>query len=245
MGPDDLARQQWDREQVHELFDDLQFRVLRERLFASVAAARARGRGGLRRLVHPAGCRRGRAVARRARPRRRARRCRVPRPVGTRDGRAHRPRAGLRRRHVRLPRPRAAQPGRRPGARRVARRPGRAEGRPRHQGPGARPARAPLDDRRRHQRHAARGVPAQARPAHLRAVRPRAALPAPRAAQQRRRVRGRGQLTLDGGLDESDDALAEVETLHATAIRDLADAFDAAARRRTARPGCSPTSNCR
>jgi DNA polymerase I len=31
---------------------------------------------------------------------------------------------------------------------------------------------------------------------------------------------------LDGGLDESDDALAEVETLHATAVKDLADAFD-------------------
>jgi len=36
---DDLARQQWDREEVHALFDDLQFKVLRERLFASVAAA--------------------------------------------------------------------------------------------------------------------------------------------------------------------------------------------------------------
>ena len=36
---DELARQQWDREQVHELFDDLQFRVLRERLFQTVAAA--------------------------------------------------------------------------------------------------------------------------------------------------------------------------------------------------------------
>jgi DNA polymerase I len=34
------------------------------------------------------------------------------------------------------------------------------------------------------------------------------------------------QLTLDGGLDESDDALAEVETVRASAIRDLADAFD-------------------
>jgi DNA polymerase-1 len=35
-----------------------------------------------------------------------------------------------------------------------------------------------------------------------------------------------GQLTLDGGLDESDDALAEIETLRATAVHDLADAFD-------------------
>jgi DNA polymerase I len=36
---DDLARQQWDRDEVHRLFDDLQFRVLRERLFATVDAA--------------------------------------------------------------------------------------------------------------------------------------------------------------------------------------------------------------
>jgi DNA polymerase-1 len=39
VGPEDLAREQWDREEVHKLFDDLQFRVLRERLFATVAAA--------------------------------------------------------------------------------------------------------------------------------------------------------------------------------------------------------------
>jgi DNA polymerase-1 len=36
---DDLARMQWVRDEVHALFDDLQFRVLRERLFASVQAA--------------------------------------------------------------------------------------------------------------------------------------------------------------------------------------------------------------
>ena len=36
---DTLARQQWDRDEVHRLFDDLQFRVLRERLFATVEAA--------------------------------------------------------------------------------------------------------------------------------------------------------------------------------------------------------------
>ncbi|HEY3717518.1 MAG TPA: DNA polymerase I [Jatrophihabitantaceae bacterium] len=35
-----------------------------------------------------------------------------------------------------------------------------------------------------------------------------------------------GQLTLDGGIDEADDALAQVETVNATAIRDLADALD-------------------
>ena len=36
-----------------------------------------------------------------------------------------------------------------------------------------------------------------------------------------------GQLTLDGGLEESDDARAQVEAVRASAIRDLADALDA------------------
>jgi DNA polymerase I len=36
-----------------------------------------------------------------------------------------------------------------------------------------------------------------------------------------------GQLTLDGGLDEADNAVAEAEAVQASAIRDLADAFDA------------------
>jgi len=35
---DDLERAQWDRDQVHALFDDLEFRVLRDRLFATVEA---------------------------------------------------------------------------------------------------------------------------------------------------------------------------------------------------------------
>jgi DNA polymerase I len=35
-----------------------------------------------------------------------------------------------------------------------------------------------------------------------------------------------GQLTLDGGLDESDDSRAQVEAVRASAIRDLADALD-------------------
>jgi DNA polymerase-1 len=37
--PQDLALQQWDRDAVHRLFDDLEFRVLRERLFATLSAA--------------------------------------------------------------------------------------------------------------------------------------------------------------------------------------------------------------
>ena len=42
----------------------------------------------------------------------------------------------------------------------------------------------------------------------------------------RANVEDSGQLTLDGGLEESDDALAEVETIRAAAIKDLGDAFD-------------------
>ncbi len=37
--PEALEREQWDRDEVHRLFDDLQFRVLRDRLFASVESA--------------------------------------------------------------------------------------------------------------------------------------------------------------------------------------------------------------
>ncbi|MGI8760518.1 MAG: DNA polymerase I [Jatrophihabitantaceae bacterium] len=43
---DDLARAQWDRDEVHALFDDLQFRVLRDRLFASVAAPEPEAEAG-------------------------------------------------------------------------------------------------------------------------------------------------------------------------------------------------------
>ncbi|WP_163548100.1 DNA polymerase I [Candidatus Frankia nodulisporulans] len=37
VGPDDLRQRPWDREAVHQLFDTLQFRVLRERLYAALA----------------------------------------------------------------------------------------------------------------------------------------------------------------------------------------------------------------
>jgi DNA polymerase-1 len=46
LGPQDLALGQWDRDEVHKLFDNLQFRVLRERLFATLSAARTRCRPG-------------------------------------------------------------------------------------------------------------------------------------------------------------------------------------------------------
>jgi DNA polymerase I len=39
LGPEDLRLGQWDRDEVHKLFDNLQFRVLRERLFQTLTAA--------------------------------------------------------------------------------------------------------------------------------------------------------------------------------------------------------------
>ena len=43
VGPADLARQGWDRDEVHRLFDTLQFRVLRERLYATLASPEPEG----------------------------------------------------------------------------------------------------------------------------------------------------------------------------------------------------------
>jgi DNA polymerase-1 len=39
VGPQDLAVRQWDRDEVHKVFDALQFRVLRERLYATLSTA--------------------------------------------------------------------------------------------------------------------------------------------------------------------------------------------------------------
>ncbi len=46
LGVDDLARQVWDREQVHQLFDGLEFRVLRERLFTELESVEPEAEGG-------------------------------------------------------------------------------------------------------------------------------------------------------------------------------------------------------
>jgi DNA polymerase-1 len=46
VGVDDLARVQWAREEVHEVFDRLEFRVLRDRLFATVEAAEPEAESG-------------------------------------------------------------------------------------------------------------------------------------------------------------------------------------------------------
>jgi DNA polymerase-1 len=39
LGPDELAVRPWDRDAVHRLFDELEFRVLRDRLFATLTSA--------------------------------------------------------------------------------------------------------------------------------------------------------------------------------------------------------------
>ncbi len=44
--PHDLRRQQWERDDVHQVFDALEFRVLRDRLFASVEPARPEAESG-------------------------------------------------------------------------------------------------------------------------------------------------------------------------------------------------------
>ncbi len=44
--PEDLRWTSWDREQVHQLFDNLQFRVLRERLFTDLSADEPSAEGG-------------------------------------------------------------------------------------------------------------------------------------------------------------------------------------------------------
>src|SRR3954470_7864066 len=46
VGPVDLAVAPWDRNEVHTLFDNLQFRVLRDRLFATLTSAEPEVEGG-------------------------------------------------------------------------------------------------------------------------------------------------------------------------------------------------------
>jgi DNA polymerase-1 len=46
LGVDDLKARAWDREQVHQVFDGLEFRVLRDRLFSTLSAAEPEAEGG-------------------------------------------------------------------------------------------------------------------------------------------------------------------------------------------------------
>src|ERR1044072_3309172 len=48
LGPADLAVRQWDRDAVHRLFDELEFRVLRDRLFQTLTTAEPEAEHGFR-----------------------------------------------------------------------------------------------------------------------------------------------------------------------------------------------------
>ncbi len=45
-GPDDLAMVGWDRDRIHQLFDDLEFRVLRDRLFSTLTSVEPEAESG-------------------------------------------------------------------------------------------------------------------------------------------------------------------------------------------------------
>ena len=68
---DDLVARPWDRDAVHQVFDGLEFRVLRDRLFATLSADEPTARRGLRARGSRAAQRRGRRLAGRARRTRR------------------------------------------------------------------------------------------------------------------------------------------------------------------------------
>ena len=245
LGPADLAVQAWDRNEVHTLFDNLQFRVLRDRLFATLTSAEPEVEGGFDVAIDSRARRRPGRLAGRARPHR-AHRADLPRLVGPRHRDARRPRAGRgrRARDVRRRRPGAGR-RRRAGAGRLARRPVRGEGRARGQGPAAGDLGARLGAGRRDQRHRAGRLPGDARAALVRPRRPGGPVPAPRAQGRRRRggaadprrarpVGGRRRRRGRAGRP------AEVHRGQGPRRRPGADAR--AAQRR---PRCSPSWSCR
>ena len=159
LGPADLAVQPWDRNEVHTLFDNLQFRVLRDRLFATLTSAEPEVEGGFDVAEDdvPAG---GLGAWLQANAAHRPDRADLPRHLGSRRRRADRARArrGQRPRHLRRRRARPRR-RRRAGAGRVAGRPVDPEGRARGQGPLPGDLGARLGAGGRRQRHRARGLP--------------------------------------------------------------------------------------
>ena len=168
---------------MHQLFDTLQFRVLRERLYATLSAVEPEADQGFDVDVRVAGRRRGGRVARRARPDRRALRARLPRHLGSRHRHAVRRGDRRRRRRGRVGRPDPAR-RRRTKAALAAWLADPDQPKAVHdvKGPLLALAAHGLHAGGRHQRHRAGGLPGAARAALLRPRRPRAALPAPRAA---------------------------------------------------------------
>ena len=174
--PDTLRMQPWDRDHIHRLFDDLEFRVLRDRLFDTLASADPEVDQGFD--VRGGALEQGELAAWLAEHSH-------GQPI--RDGggrhppgvRRRRHRAGHRRRGRRRPlhRHRRAAPRRRGRTRLVAGRPRTAQGVARSQARHARPRRPRMDAGRRHVRHRVGRLLGAAGAAQLRARRPVAALP--------------------------------------------------------------------
>ena len=235
VGPHDLRLGQWDRDEVHKVFDALQFRVLRERLYATLSAVEPEADQGFdveHRVLGPGEV--GPFLAGLPRACGSACTCAASGAAApaTRTGwasrRSRRRAEGVDRRdrRRRLRRPDDARRGRRAGARRLARRRLGREGDARRQGPAARAAGARLDARRADERHRARRLPRAAGPGRVRPGRPGAALPAARAAGRggrrrpadlRRRAR-RGRPVPDAGAADA--------AVRARAVADLAVALD-------------------
>jgi DNA polymerase-1 len=237
VGVEELARQQWDRDQVHALFDDLQFTVLRERLFATVAAAEPEADEGfdvsLTRLgvdevaqwlaehCPPGAARTGLAF-----------RGQWARGIGTLSGLALAAADGA----AAYLEPAALTPADERALTGWLADPAAPKAVHDLKGPllalrqqAVAPAgAAPL----RHDGWAIAGVTSDTQlGGYLLRPDQRAYELGDLALRYLRRelrsnVEESGQLTLDGGVEESDNAIAELETLHAVAVRDLADTFD-------------------
>ncbi len=121
LGPADLARQPWDRHEVHTLFDGLEFRVLRDRLFETLESEEDHRRLGLRPRRRAARARRRGCVADRARVGCRPRRPGRAGQLAGGHGRGLLPGPGRRRRHRCLARRHRGHPRRRRRAGLVAR----------------------------------------------------------------------------------------------------------------------------
>ncbi len=179
LAPADMAVRPWDRQEVHNLFDSLEFQVLRNRLFESLTseedieeggfelAGATLEEGGVAAWLADAGTQ---TVGIHARGTWGA-------GTGRLEGLALATGTGLAA-YVDVA---ALGPADDTAARRLARRPDPAEGAPRRQGPEPGDGRPWLDARRRTERHRAGRLPGATRPALLRPGRPDPALPAARA----------------------------------------------------------------
>jgi DNA polymerase-1 len=219
----ELAREQWDRDRVHALFDDLQFTVLRDRLFATVSAPEPEAEQGFDlALTRPGVDELAQWLDEHARGTQRvglAFRGQWGRGVGTLTGVALAAADGA----AAFVEPAALSPA--DDAALAAWLADESVPKAVHD------VKGPLLALNQHGWRLA-GVTADTQlGGYLLRPDQRSYDLADLALRYLRRelrsnVEESGQLTLDGGVEESDEALAQVETLRAVAVRDLADAFD-------------------